>query len=326
MLNMYEIIELESKYLEYTKKNKKKKNFLYLSIGFCSILVVLFVLIFINFFFNQSNQQSQVTSTNKAIIQDEVTKSIVLKEKEKILQSKISNLNSKKANENLNNSIAKVEEKQQNNIQEIESKKSQSLEENAIFKKDDIANNLANNLPTFEIKSIGVKNSTIEKNKKDISNNNSSNKQNVLKQIQAPKEVFVNSNMQIVQSEQEDKEEELNPNIIITDSQSKTKLKTNKNSDIKELQSNYNETGSIYFAIELSKQYYLMADYSNARKWSIIANQKDKANEETWILFAKASYKLGQKEQALNALTNYNKDVNSTKVNKLIEQIKGNTL
>lgn len=308
MLNMYEIIELENKYNEYKKRITRKRSFLFLSIGFFSCLFVLLFVIFINFFSKQNTTKENIVfKKENPIIQDELTKNIIKKEKEKILQSKITNIVAKQNAEKINeNSI-----KQYKKIQE-EYKK---LSNNIKLKQE--------KLPRFEIKSIEVKNST-KKSKQDSSNL----KPIIIKDIKTPKEVFVNANLEISQSNLDNKvDENNNSNIIIKESVVKNSQNKNiKSSDINELLNNYNDTRSIYFALELSKQYYLVKDYDNSRKWSIIANQIDKSNEESWILFAKASYKLGQKEQALNALTNYNKEINSIKINKLIEQIKGNSL
>lgn len=88
----------------------------------------------------------------------------------------------------------------------------------------------------------------------------------------------------------------------------------------------YNETKSIYFALDIAQAYYDKKDYQNARKWALIANKQDSNNEKSWIMFAKSSYKLGLKEQAINSLNNYLNGSDSVEIKKVLMSIKQDKL
>ena len=72
--------------------------------------------------------------------------------------------------------------------------------------------------------------------------------------------------------------------------------------------------------IALSKKYYEEGNYKESLKWAKNANMLDKKKAISWIMSAKALYKLGQKEKAVKILKiyyNYNKD---KKVKELINK------
>jgi tetratricopeptide (TPR) repeat protein len=63
--------------------------------------------------------------------------------------------------------------------------------------------------------------------------------------------------------------------------------------------------------IKLSQNYYNEKNYKEALKWAKNANLQNNKNPESWIMSAKALYKLGKKEEALKILKiyyNYHKD------------------
>jgi len=76
--------------------------------------------------------------------------------------------------------------------------------------------------------------------------------------------------------------------------------------------------------IALAEKYYKQGDYKKALKWAKNANIQNNKKPESWILSAKALYKLGKKQSALNILKiyyNYHKD---EKVKKLMGEINEN--
>lgn len=107
--------------------------------------------------------------------------------------------------------------------------------------------------------------------------------------------------------------------IVIKNVEEKKPIK--KSDNIEYLQLKYNETKSIYFALDVSEAYYQKDDFENARKWALIANKHDIDNEKSWILFAKSSYKLGLKEQAVESLKNYLNNNYSNDINETLELI-----
>ncbi|HRF57885.1 MAG TPA: anaphase-promoting protein, partial [Campylobacterales bacterium] len=63
-------------------------------------------------------------------------------------------------------------------------------------------------------------------------------------------------------------------------------------------------------------------EYQKALKWAISANSIDSKNEKSWALFAKASAKLGRKQNAENALENFARTSGSENIKTLLRQIK----
>jgi tetratricopeptide (TPR) repeat protein len=81
-------------------------------------------------------------------------------------------------------------------------------------------------------------------------------------------------------------------------------------------------TNNIAFSLLLSEKFLEKKEYKKALKWALISNEIDENSEQSWILFAKSKMKLGKKQDAINALTIYLKNNNSTKVKKILDDIK----
>ncbi len=79
-------------------------------------------------------------------------------------------------------------------------------------------------------------------------------------------------------------------------------------------------------AIEVSELYYRTEDFKESLKWALNANDLDKENESSWLLFAKSSFKLGQKERAISALREYVQRSGSENAKSLLEKIENNKL
>ncbi len=92
------------------------------------------------------------------------------------------------------------------------------------------------------------------------------------------------------------------------------------------LEDRFKRNGDIETALLLSEEYYKMGDYQNALKWAISANSLDAKNEKSWALFAKSSYKLGRKQDAINALENFTKMGGSDQIKTLLRQIRAGEL
>ncbi len=83
--------------------------------------------------------------------------------------------------------------------------------------------------------------------------------------------------------------------------------------DIIALRKQFAQTKDIGIAIIIAQEYYRQKLYPLAIKWSLKANNIDKNNEDSWLIFAKSMYKMGKKETALNALRIYYKKSHSKK-------------
>lgn len=96
-----------------------------------------------------------------------------------------------------------------------------------------------------------------------------------------------------------------------------------KSADLTQLlEERFAKNGTIDTALTLSDEYYKKGDYQKALKWAINANSIDAKNEKSWILFAKSSYKLGRKQDAINALENYAKTSGSDAAKSLLRQLR----
>ena len=76
-------------------------------------------------------------------------------------------------------------------------------------------------------------------------------------------------------------------------------------------------------AILIAKAYYHAGNYIESEKWALTANNLDKENSESWLLFAKSKAKLGKRKEALKVLSTYYKKSKSPEVRELIDKIKG---
>ena len=73
-------------------------------------------------------------------------------------------------------------------------------------------------------------------------------------------------------------------------------------------------------ALLIAKRYYAKKDYKNTIVWSLLANDIDPSNEESWLLFAKAKYKLGEKNAAMRALQSFINLYNSKQAKTLLRE------
>jgi hypothetical protein len=92
------------------------------------------------------------------------------------------------------------------------------------------------------------------------------------------------------------------------------------------LEERFRRNGDFETALTLSEEYYKNSDYQKALKWAVSANSIDSKNEKSWILFAKSSYKLGRKQDAINALDNFAKTGGSDQIRALLRQLKADEL
>lgn len=92
------------------------------------------------------------------------------------------------------------------------------------------------------------------------------------------------------------------------------------------LESKFYETKDIEYSLALAEQAYNKKDYDGAIKWALTSNELNKDNIQSWIIFAKANYKKGRKNDALYALETFNSRVNNKDIANLISQIRNGSL
>lgn len=90
------------------------------------------------------------------------------------------------------------------------------------------------------------------------------------------------------------------------------------------IEDRYYDSKDINLAIKIANDKFNLGDYSGARDWALEVNGLDEKNMEGWLIFAKSSYKLGRKDEAITALNAFLKIApgNSEAV-KLLDEFKG---
>lgn len=99
-------------------------------------------------------------------------------------------------------------------------------------------------------------------------------------------------------------------------------LRVDKNS----LEEKFYASNDILYSLKLAQNAYDNKRYDEAIKWALISNEIDKNSAKSWIIFAKANYKKGNKQDALIALENFNSRVSNPEVIATIKQMKNGDL
>ena len=99
-------------------------------------------------------------------------------------------------------------------------------------------------------------------------------------------------------------------------------LKVDKNS----LEEKFYASNDILYSLKLAQNAYDNRRYDEAIKWALISNEIDKDSAKSWIIFAKANYKKGNKQDSLIALENFNSRVSNPEVIATIKQMKNGDL
>ena len=92
------------------------------------------------------------------------------------------------------------------------------------------------------------------------------------------------------------------------------------------LESKFYATKNIEYSLALAEQAYNKKDYDGAIKWALTSNELNKDNVQSWMIFAKANYKKGRKNDALYALETFNSRANDKDIANLISQIRNGSL
>lgn len=99
-------------------------------------------------------------------------------------------------------------------------------------------------------------------------------------------------------------------------------LRVDKNS----LEEKFYASNDILYSLKLAQNAYDNKKYDEAIKWALISNEIDKNSAKSWIIFAKANYKKGNKQDALIALENFNSRISNSEVIATIKQMKNGDL
>lgn len=83
----------------------------------------------------------------------------------------------------------------------------------------------------------------------------------------------------------------------------------------------FEEEPSCKAATEVAEELFKNRLYEKALEWAMKANELDSSQEESWIVFVKASIQLGRVEVALKAIDAYLKNHSSKELSKIKEEI-----
>ncbi|WP_201353100.1 CDC27 family protein [Hydrogenimonas urashimensis] len=93
------------------------------------------------------------------------------------------------------------------------------------------------------------------------------------------------------------------------------------NNTLEYLIERFNQKRDPKLATYIAQSFYKKGNYNETVRWSIVANSLDPSSEESWLLFAQAKVKLGQKEDAINALRIYLNQYSSKKVKSYLQTL-----
>ncbi|QPH88028.1 transformation system protein [Campylobacter concisus] len=292
MLELQEIQRLEKLYEEYEKKNKNSllKLLSHKKLSLLIITILLIVFIFSAFLFFSNVKNKKETTNTPTLVEKNLTIQTDIKEK----------------------NITFAETNVSKNILEDGKQKSEQAKERfeSDKKQDELAEKIAKKLE----QSIKLN----EDNKGQASDKKQRSGGGWLK-LNLPTE---NENIQNGQPLPNEEVIELEP-------KAKPKIDiqiSSENNEISMLKEDFNKNKNPEIALKIARKCYQDKRYSDTIKWALSANNLDSSIEESWVMFAKAKYMLKQKDDALRALEEYNKNKNKPEINELINKIKSDTL
>ena len=292
MLELQEIQRLEKLYEDYEKKNKNSllKLLSHKKLGLLIITIFLIAFIFGAFLFFSNAKNKKETTSTPALVEKNLTIQTDIKEK----------------------NITFTETNVSKNILEDGKQKSEQAKERfeSDKKQDELAEKIAKKLE----QSIKL---------------NEDNKEQASDKKQRSGGGWLKLNL-LTENENIQNEQSLpNEEIIELEPKAKPKIDiqiSSENNEISMLKEDFNKNKNPEIALKIARKCYQDKRYSDTIKWALSANNLDSSIEESWIMFAKAKYMLKQKDDALRALEEYNKNKNKPEINELINKIKSDTL
>ena len=94
--------------------------------------------------------------------------------------------------------------------------------------------------------------------------------------------------------------------------------------DVELLQKKFLEHKSYEIAIRIAKEYYSQQRYEKSLLWAKEANHLNRKKEQSWILYARSLYVLGEKEKAIKILKLYKHFASSKKVERILQRWQSN--
>lgn len=89
--------------------------------------------------------------------------------------------------------------------------------------------------------------------------------------------------------------------------------------DLKQLEEKFSAHKNYGVAIRIAQEYYKEKNYKASLKWAKQANNLDRKKRQSWILYAKSLYALGEKEKAIKVLKLYKHFSSSREVDRILQ-------
>jgi len=134
--------------------------------------------------------------------------------------------------------------------------------------------------------------------------------------IETPKEEYMNTKVK----KQKPSNKISTPNKKVVKNTIIIKRKESQN-DIKEVLARFKNNNNPALSLFVAKKYYEMGDYKQAYNYALITNKINNDIEESWLIFAKALVKLGEKPQAIKTLREYIHFSHSSNAQILLDEI-----
>ncbi|AGZ81850.1 CDC27 family protein [Campylobacter fetus] len=306
MLDSYEIQEMENKWKKYNRKRNKKLYILSATILIC-LSIGISARYFIDLYIKKQNDmlQNEIADINLKKHVDE------LKEKARIAKQKLE------------------QQKAQDEKELLEQAKKDDANLNLDIEKQTVLNEPLQNQQTKQkdVKPTDNNNALIPKiiSQDTLQNSNDFEiiNQRISSDLPLPQETNILEFSEANQSESNKYQSQPQ-----NKSQAQNSIKIESQTidmSVKSLKSKFDSTNDIKYAILLAEEFYKNNDYENAIKWAFTINSIDENEIKGWVIFAKAKYKIGKKEDALTVLNALQEKNRSNSIEELIEQIRKET-
>jgi len=91
--------------------------------------------------------------------------------------------------------------------------------------------------------------------------------------------------------------------------------------DIQDVIARFKKNKNPALSLFVAKRYYRIGNYQQAYNYALITNELDNNIEDSWLIFAKSLYKLGQTKMAVKTLKTYQSDSGSVKAKITLDQM-----
>ncbi len=309
MLDSYEIQEMENKWKKYNRNRNKKLYMLS-----ATILICLSISISAGYFID-----------------------LYMKKQSDMLQNEIANINLKKHVNELKEKakIAKQKLEQQRAQDEkelLEQAKKMDVGFNLdIEKQTTLDESLPNQQTKQKIKDIKTADNNnvlipkiISQNALPNLNDSEITNQRIISDLPLPQDTKI---LEFSETNQSESNQYQNQAQNKDQAQNSIEIESQTiDMSVESLKSKFDSTNDIKYAMLLAEEFYRQNDYENAIKWAFTINSIDENEVKGWVIFGKAEFKIGKKEDALTVLNALQEKNRSASIEELIEQIKKETL